>query len=137
MSDTAVAETLKEISQEPMTPAQILEKLKIAQTTPDGPRAWTEDEVRDEFLQAFRDKAHYWATTPNGGTVKERCEGVAFSILVMLDGGSGMLPAYKVTVDPHPEDKAYCIAEGTNYYEPGTEITNGYLHELFYRGVSD
>jgi hypothetical protein len=101
------------------------------------PRARTEDEVRDEFLQAFRDKAHYWATTPNGGTVKERCDRVAFSILVMLDGGSGTMPAYRVTVDPAPEDKQYCIEKGVNYYEPGTEVTNGCLHELFYRGVSD
>jgi hypothetical protein len=101
------------------------------------PRAWTENEVRDEFMQACRDNAHYWATTPNGGTVKERCEGVAFSMLVMFDGCKGMLPAYKITVDPAPEDKEYCIEQGINWYEPGTEISNGYLHELFYRGVSD
>jgi hypothetical protein len=113
-----------------------LEALK-QQAGPAEPRAWTEEEVRDEFIQAFRDKAHYWATTANGGTLQDRCEGVAFSILVMLDGGSGMMPAYKVTVDPHPEDKAYCIEQGVNYYEPGTEVSHGALHELFYRGVSD
>lgn len=102
------------------------------------PRAYTETEVRDEFITSTIDIAKKWAALPDK-TVQERCYGVAGSILQLIDGKSLYMPGFKMTVNPHPDDKAYCISQGKNWYEPGLDITSTQdkLQELFYRGVSD
>lgn len=43
-----------------------------------------EDSARAEFLEAVADNVRYWVDLPNK-TPLERCNGVAFSILVTLD----------------------------------------------------
>lgn len=96
-----------------------------------SPRVYTKDEVRDKFLEHVRDMANYWATTPQGGTVQERCEGVAFSILAMLDGNSGALPGFEVIPHPHPTDKEYHKSAGENWFPDDCDIA-GALHEKFY-----
>lgn len=97
------------------------------------PRAYTADEVRDMLLQHSVDLARYWATTPGVNTVEERCEGVVFSMLVMLDGGTGDLPGFTLTPTPHEDDKAYCISQGENWFEP--VVINDVLHEHLHRFV--
>lgn len=95
------------------------------------PRAKTAEEVREEFLQQVRAYAHYWATLPDQ-TPQDRCDGMAFSILNILDGNT-MLPAFNLTVAPHPEDKEYHIAQGDNWYEPDMLINDCMLHEFYYK----
>jgi hypothetical protein len=100
-------------------------------------RAYTAEEARDMFLSAARMLAHYWATTPQGGTTQERCEGVVFSLLNCIDGTSGSFPcALDLTLRPHPDDKAFHIAEDESYFEPGMVINDAMLHELFYDPAS-
>jgi hypothetical protein len=101
------------------------------------PRAYTEDEVRDMILAHVRRITSYWGNLPDVDpatgdvlTIKDRCEGVAHSILVLLDGGTGM-PAITLKLAPHPDDKGFRRSEGENWFEPGMEL-GGALHERFY-----
>lgn len=95
-------------------------------------RAFTPDEMRDRFLQHIREIADYWLDESRAKTTKEKLDGAIFSILVVLDGGSGGMPGFKVLADPHPDDKQYCIDNGENWIEPDTDISNGGLHEVWY-----
>lgn len=101
----------------------------------------TEDEVRELFLQHVRNVVGYWTGVYDRGerTPAECISGCAFSILVMLDGGSADLPGWAVVPYPHEEDKAFLIAQGI---KPYPELSNelhrqlvdiaGSLHELFH-----
>lgn len=103
------------------------------------PRPYTEDEVRDMLIEHIRATARYWASLPDKDdatgherTVLDRCEGVAFSILSALDGCSMELPAFTLKLDPHPEDKDFNLEVGSNWFEPGMEIST-MLHEFFHK----
>lgn len=67
--------------------------------------------LRDEVLGVFRGIAVYWANLPETDiatnrkmTVKDRCDGVVFSILSELDG-CGQLPAFDLVAHVHPDDE--------------------------------
>jgi hypothetical protein len=64
-------------------------------------------------------------------TIKGKLEGLAFSILNIFDGTTG-LPAMDIVLSPHPEDKDFALSEGERWYEEGMIINDCYLHELFY-----
>ncbi|HET9893728.1 MAG TPA: hypothetical protein VFQ44_02095 [Streptosporangiaceae bacterium] len=100
------------------------------------PRAITSEELRDEFMAACRNLPKYWATVEldgDLGTVEARISGALHSLLVVIDGLAGGLPAFDLVAAPHPDDKAYCIAEGENWIEPGTVLNHDdMLHELLY-----
>ena len=97
----------------------------------DEPRAFTAEEVTEKILEHIRTMVKYWAEIP-GQNIKSRCDGVAFSILAMLDGASLELPAITLKLDPHESDKDFCINQGENWFEAGMEIAEP-LHELFYK----
>jgi hypothetical protein len=94
----------------------------------------TTDQARERFLDHVRALVDYWDREASGDQ-RHRLEGVAFSILVLLDGGSGHMPGWVVCPSPHPEDRAYCEAQGEEYWpeapDAGTDIA-GSLHELFF-----
>lgn len=92
-------------------------------------RAYTEEEVRMEFLNYIAGMAYYWAKQP-GLTDLEKCNGLAFSVLTLIDGGTFM-PSFDLIPCPHEEDKDFHIEEGENWYEP-TVINNCQLHELWH-----
>ena len=128
------------MSNEQPTPEELDEMFKKARAhgipVIGEPRAYTKEEVRDMFMDKVRSTAQYWATIPEGGTIQERCEGTAFSILNIFDGTTMDLPGFDIVARPHPEDKQYCIDEGENYFEDGTVINDDcMLHELFYSGM--
>lgn len=94
-------------------------------------RAYTTKEMRDRVLAHVRHISHYWATLPEK-TDRERCDGVAFSILCMIDGVTH-LPAMTLTMEPHPDDKELQISDGENWIESGMAINDDvYLHDLLY-----
>ena len=96
-------------------------------------RAYTKEEVKDEMLDYFKALARYWSSQGNI-TDLEKCEGVAFSILVALDGCSMSLPSIDLVLRPNPEDKDFLIGEGENWYENGMAINNNCtLHDEFYK----
>lgn len=92
-------------------------------------KAKTVEEVRTEFLEQVKVISGYWANLPDK-TDKERCEGVAFSILNIIDGSS-CLPAFDLLVSPHEDDKQFHIDEGEDYYEPKMMINDCMLHDEF------
>lgn len=89
----------------------------------DEPRQFTQKEMQDAFLAHLWMMTDYWATVQQPKTVRDRLEGLAFSILAMLDGTSMDLPAFSVYPDPHPEDKAFHQDQGSNWWpEESDEI---------------
>ena len=100
---------------------------------PTLPRPYTAEEVRAQVQSHVQGLIRYWATvTPhNGDTIENRLEGLAFSILAMLDGASANLPGFTVTPAPHPTDEAYHRERGENWYDPAMGDIAGGLHEGF------
>lgn len=105
-----------------------------------GPRAYTEEEVREKIINQMRASAKYWGSSKvDPSSIQERLDGLVFSILVMFDGGNIDIPAIDMVPSPHPTDKEYCISKGENWYEPGMVINDCQMHELLCaleRGVS-
>ena len=94
-------------------------------------RAKTAEEVRAEFIAILKTYAAYWASLPDKSPY-ERCDGMAFSMLALLDGSAMGFPAVDISLSPHPDDKAYCQTNGKNWHEHGMVINDCQLHELFY-----
>lgn len=98
-------------------------------------RELTAAEVREQFLQQVRCVTQYWSELPDISD-QERCEGVAFSILNIIDGFS-CLPSFDLVVRPHHYDKQFHINEGENYYPDGVVINECMLHEHFFKEQDD
>lgn len=96
----------------------------------DTPRAYTSDELRETFLHEVRTIVKIWADPKIERDLKGRCSGVAFSILALLDGCSVDIPSIDLVFQPHEDDKEYYTAQGSNWIEPGTVVTD--LHDNFY-----
>jgi hypothetical protein len=96
-------------------------------------RAYTKEEMREMFLSQCRDVAWFWSTA-QGKTPREMCDGVAFSILNIIDGTSAGFPAaVTLSMDPHPSDRQYCIDNGEDWVEPDQVINDDVmLHDLYY-----
>ena len=101
--------------------------------TEETPRAWTEEEMRKAYLDLIAAYCHYWAdlSEEEGGGTLQRLQGLAFSILVMLDGESP-LPGCHVIPAPHVDDREWHIGLGENWYPQGKDIA-GPLHEYWAR----
>ena len=56
----------------------------------------TPEQMRDEYLRAIADAVRYWLAEDRAPTAREKLNGLAFSILVMLDGGSMAVPGCSV-----------------------------------------
>lgn len=101
--------------------------------TTEAPRAYTAEEVRAQILTHIAAMSKYWAEVP-GQSIQDRCDGVAFSILTMMDGCTMALPQMDLKLNPHPEDQEFCKSKGENWFEPGMEV-GGALHEEISRYV--
>jgi len=95
-------------------------------------RRLTADEVRGRFLRAIWANVHEWAKSARCKNEQEKLEGLAFSILAILDGVVGFIPRFKVTPAPHSEDEPFLRAHGKDWYPADVDIS-GELHEAFYR----
>lgn len=98
------------------------------------PQAFTEEEVRELFVDRCRETAHYWAAEERGGTVKDRCEGVAFSILAMIDGVADFPAIDMICAGDDEETIQEKTARGKKHFAEGTWITDPSveLHGIFY-----
>jgi len=97
----------------------------------DKSRPYTSEEMRDRLLDAIWDAVDVWASYGDK-TVRQKLEGVAFSICSALDGCRVNLSAFKIAPAPHPDDKAFCIREGMNWTpDDGQDI--GPLHDYFHK----
>ena len=102
----------------------------------DPPREYTKEEVREKVYDHFRMLINYWDT--QGSTRRDAIDGVVFSIMSMIDGCAGNMPAFIFAPDPHPDDADFRRDGGENWYpENYNNHTNcdlsGGLHELFYK----
>lgn len=98
-----------------------------------SPRAWTEDETREKFLAYILALINYWDTqAPESYDCRAKLEGLAFSILSTLDGGSIELPGFTVSPAPHESDREWHIGLGENWFDESVDIS-GCLHELLFR----
>lgn len=99
---------------------------------PDKPttRAYTAEELRNNVLDHVRLMVEYWATLPGLDTAA-RCDGVAFSILTMIDGSADQPPMALVSI-ASDDDKQYSVEKGENWVEHGTVINDDVmLHEEY------
>ena len=72
---------------------------------------------QEEFIEQIKGIKNYWLSLPDE-TTEEVIDGVLFSLLVMIDGDSGMN-------DFHPLKIVDTI--------DGEQINCGYLHEFYHR----
>lgn len=95
-------------------------------------RAYTEQEMRDMFVDQLRALVEYWTNLVKKGesTYENAIEGVVFSTLTIFDGGTSF-PACKVIPIPHPTDKQFHIKEGENYFPKNVDIIDGETHSYF------
>ena len=98
-------------------------------------REFTEEEVREKFLQHCWVLIDYWENVPNK-SMHDKMVGLIFSILVSLDGESAGLPAFLVAPISRPDDKEFLISKGESWFPENDErLVNcniaGSLHDLF------
>ncbi len=104
------------------------------------PRERTEEEVRTAVLDHIWGMIAYWRDEERRPTAGAKMEGLAFSILSMLDGSAVGLPMFIVAPDAHPDDEEYSKKHQEDWYPHQTEKTlesikcdiAGSLHEEFY-----
>ncbi len=95
------------------------------------PRAYTEEEVRGQFINHLNSLIDYWLEQKSVQTEKQKMQGLVFSILNIFDGNTFALPAIDLVLSPNVSDKEYHIQNDENWYEKGMVINNCQLHELF------
>ena len=86
------------------------------------PRAYTDEEVRQQFLEQIYQIKDFWEKESRNKSLKGKMEGCIFSILALMDGSSGGFPAVALIADPHPDDEEYYKSQGKNWIEDGTPI---------------
>jgi len=101
-------------------------------------REYNENEFREKFINKILGAIDYWSTVEGIGNkhTKDRLEGLAFSILSIMDGSSD-LPQFVVAPNPHMDDKEYHKDIDENWYAENhqNEINcdiGGTLHDMFY-----
>lgn len=98
------------------------------------PRELTPKQVRERFLKHIAAHVEWWATETRAHDVRDRLEGLAFSIMTLLDGET-LLPGFCVAPSPHPDDKKYCRSQGEDWYPHAKSKHDiaGALHEEILR----
>lgn len=94
-------------------------------------QAYTVEEAREKFLECCQSLVNYWENESRATTSREKLEGLMFSILSMLDGCNGEMPAFLVIPHPHESDEEYHKKRGEKYYV--REDIGGCLHEEYSR----
>jgi len=98
----------------------------------------TREEARYLFMKHIADTVHYWDKESRAESAREKLEGLAFSILVTIDGGSSGLPAYSLSpLSRSADDIRYAKENGFDYYpkKPMDIGADQALHEVFHKYV--
>ena len=81
-------------------------------TSDDSPRAYTEKEIRSNFIDQIYCILDFWENESRAITTRDKMNGAAFSILAMLDGESMDIPGFRVSPIGTEEDRDYHLVEG-------------------------
>ena len=98
-------------------------------------RAYTVEEVKKQFLDHAHAMVEYWNNLDEGNQ-RDRLDGLAFSIMSMLDGCAITIPGFAVVPQPHSTDKKFHQERGENWYPETKELKHdiaGTLHEEWHR----
>ena len=90
-----------------------------------------EKEIQERIFTYLDNVIDYWISEKSRPSIRDKMEGLIFSVLVMVDGES-MLPAFKLIPSPCPEDKDYLTQLGKKYYPDDLDVA-GHLHEVWSR----
>jgi hypothetical protein len=105
----------------------------------DKPRELTDKEVRSRFLARVHANVDHWANVSNK-TEREKLSGLAFSIMVILDGGAG-LPRFVVAPAPRPDEKRIHQEHGENWFPEFNASSPcdiaGSLHEVYHEATTN
>lgn len=101
----------------------------------------TIEEIRQEFLKYVAESCRSWNDVEGKDTLG-KLEGLAFSILVAIDGESCAVPGFILAPHPHPEDKEYNQKRCQDWYPENHESNikadiAGNLHHEFNKFRSD
>jgi hypothetical protein len=94
-------------------------------------REMTAEECRAIFLEQIAAMVGYCLAESRAATTREKLNGLVFSILVMIDGGS-ILPAFDLIPRSSEGDREFFKGEGQNWWPEGCNISGG-LHELWHQ----
>lgn len=86
-----------------------------------GPRALTAEEARERVLEAIRARIDHFGTQDDR-PLKSRLEGLAHSILAVLDGEADGIPAFRIVCAPTGTDAAYHRERGEKWFSLGEDI---------------
>lgn len=90
-----------------------------------------QQQAEDALLKHLAHLVQYWHR--QSGTKLDAMNGLAFSILTMIDGSTMALPSIDLVLRPHPDDKDFAIGIGEDYWEDGMVINDGVLHEVWHK----
>ena len=94
-------------------------------------RAYTKEEVQDIFLENVINLVNYWENNPSAESTKDKLEGLAFSILSILDGECNDMPGFSVKACSCSEDIDFAKENEENYFPLESDDIAGTLHERF------
>lgn len=97
---------------------------------PTEPHEYTAEECRDKFLTHLAGLVEHWANESRAPSALEKLNGLAFSMLVLLDGGSGMMPAFDVYPSPHEEDAEFNREMGNSWWPEDVPLPLA-MHEMW------
>ncbi|MFE4571359.1 hypothetical protein [Paenibacillus chitinolyticus] len=96
------------------------------------------DEIVAELIEHIRGQICLWESMDISSL--DKLNGLAFSILVALDGDADGVPGFIVAPRPHPDDKQFNKDRGINYYPENHQLDEeikadigGILHEHLYK----
>lgn len=95
----------------------------------------SEEQVKKEFINKVQEYIDYWVGIKSQN-IRECANGVAFSILNIIDGTIGDLPKFILAPNPHIDDKQFLIKNNEDYYPENNNSKikcdiSGDLHTLF------
>ena len=90
-----------------------------------------EKEIQERIFAYLDNMIDYWISEKNRPSIRDKMEGLIFSVLIMVDGES-ILPAFKLIPSPCSEDKDYLTQLGEKYYPDDLDIA-GDLHHSWSR----
>lgn len=105
------------------------------------PRELTVEEARTRFLDHVWAMVDYWEKESRTPSLRKKMEGLAFSMLVMLDGNSGDLPSFIVAPRGTKDDQKFLKSIGEDWWpyvpkDVEKKITGdiaGGLHDEFFK----